>query len=147
MIPALIYLAAVGALDVDWDVVLAVALGLGAIGTTLVEYRRTSKLDAVADDLRERVATLEAVAAHREDVIAMAHDLNQLRDRVDEARDDKTSDVGERLAALTSAWVGHAERLATLEARADHQPWKHTRRKDGKFGRADEAPPAGEVTP
>jgi hypothetical protein len=129
MIPVLLYLAAYGALDVDWDVVLAVALGLGAIGTALVEHRRTSKLDDVADNLRERVTALEVVAAHRDDVIELGHAIEQLRGA------DRATDVGERLAALTERQVGHAERIAVLEARADHQPWKHTRRKDGKFAK------------
>ncbi len=141
MIPVLLYLAAYGALDVDWDVVLAVALGLGAIGTALVEHRRTSKLDDVADNLRERITALEAVAAHRDDVIELGHAIEQLQQRMGDIEAGRATDVGERLAALTERQVGHAERIAVLEARADHQPWKHTRRKDGKFGRADETPP------
>lgn len=131
----LLWLTTRGIADVDWEVVLAVAMGVGTAAVAWIEHRRTSQLDDIASSLLERVATIEAVAAHRDDLIALGERVNGIGTPPD------LTAVHERVAALMDRQVSHAERLAVLEARADHQPWKHTRRKDGKFARADEAPP------
>ncbi len=98
-------------LDVDWDVVLAIVLGLAAIGYAVLEYRRTSKLDDLAQSLGERLAKVETVVSA-----------------------DAPHSLAERVSEL-EARIEYAERIATLEARVDYQAPKITkRRSDGKFG-------------
>lgn len=47
-------------LDVDWDVVLSIVLGIAGIGYVVIDHRRVTKLDEWGQSLGERVATLEA---------------------------------------------------------------------------------------
>ncbi len=96
--------------DVDWEVVLSIAFGLGAAAYAVLEHRRTTKLDGLADHMLQRIAALEAVASP-----------------------DITS-LDERLSFAIERQISHAERIATLEARADYHHVKATKRgPDGKF--------------
>lgn len=111
MIPVLIYLAlagpgAAGIADIDWEAVLAVAFGLGAIAVTWSEHKRTTKLDGTADELRERIATLEAAYAIGSE--AMAERMATLESRLAEMRNDR--------------FIEHAERLASIETRLRPAP-------------------------
>lgn len=112
-------------LDVDWDVVLSIVLGLAGIGYVVIDHRRVSKLDEWGQSLGERVASLEA-QIQGQSQHTIPERLASLESRADEIR-DWTEDI-----------ASIRERLATAEARIDFKPITHTRRKDGKFGRADE---------
>lgn len=138
MIPLLLwlYLVPAGIADVDWEVVLSVSLGLGACAVTWLEHRRASKLDETADELRERVVQLEAAWAHA----ATAADIGVLAERLAAmAVPPDITQLAERTAAIAERLIDQGERLATVESRIDFKPITHTRRKDGKFGRTDEA--------
>lgn len=122
---------------VDWELVMSLAAAIITLGVLWMEHRRENRLDALAIDHTARIATLEAIAVDADAldkrIDAMAYELSARADRVD------------NMVALFEARLPEAdalrslcERIATLEARADHKPWTHTRRKDGKFASPDE---------
>lgn len=128
---------ALGLADVDWEVVLSVSLGLGACAITWIEHRRASKLDDVADELRERVVRLEAAWEHA----ALDADLDVLTERLSSmAVAPDITILAERTAALAERLIDQGERLATVEARIDHKQITHTRNARGKFTSPDEVP-------
>lgn len=125
---------------VDWELVLAIATGVGMIGYLLIEHKRTSKLDDLADEHTERLLKLELIWAYA----AEQSDLDALELRVSkfETPPDVTQ-LAERTATMAELVGDMRERLATVEARMDHKPITQTRRKDGKFGAPGEEPPKG----
>lgn len=116
--------AAAVILDVDWDVVLSIVLGLAGIGYVVIDHRRVSKLDEWGQSLGERVAAIEATLA--------TSNPQTLPERVAalEAQPELTEDV----ASLR-------ERMATVEARIDWKQITHTRGAKGRF-----ASPGGDAT-
>lgn len=123
-----------GIADVDWEVVLSVALGLGAIAVTWIEHRRTSKLDTAADEFRERIAQLEAGLEAARDEAALASDLSIIAERV--------ATIGTATTTAIERLADTVERVAVIEARIDYRPITHTRGKAGRFARPDEGAPA-----
>lgn len=133
----LVSAARAGALAMpDWfdaEIVLVLAMGAGGVYTMWAEGRAHRREMSEMRALAERIATVEtaigSAAPH-----SIAERVSSLEGAADEAPD--TIELFERVAKL-EAGRDIAERMAVLEARADHQPWKHTRRKDGKFASAD----------
>lgn len=116
----------------DWfdaEIVLVLAMCGGGVYTMWSEGRAHRREMAELRALAERVAAVEVSTAggHPQ---SLAERVATLEGRADEALD--TSELFERVAKLEVS-RDLMERMAILEARADHQPWKHTRRKDGKF--------------
>lgn len=101
-------------LDIDWDAVFAIALGLGALGTVVIEYRRTSKLDELAHDLVDRVARLEATSTDAMTVEQRIASLEVKAER-DEMLEERVASIGERVASI-EATRDLSERIARLEA-------------------------------
>lgn len=122
MIPLILWLVTA---DIDWELVLAIAMGLGAAAVAVLEFRRTSRLDEHSEDFAAQQAASAATIADAGMRLARLEELVAV--------------LTERVAYLEAA-SRLAERIAVLEARADHQPWKHTRKKNGQFG----SPLAGE---
>lgn len=112
-----------GLVYVDWELVLAIAAGISTIGVLFLEHRRANRLDELAVDHAERLATLEAAVTSGD------------------------TPLPERVAALEAhdlTVLGELrERVATLEARADHKPWTATRHK-GKFAKTEGVTPPPE---
>ena len=107
------------AFHVDWEVVLAVALGLGALGTVALEYRRSSKLDELAHDLVDRVARLEATSTDAMTVEQRIASLEVKAER-DEMLEERMASIGERVASI-EATRDLSERIARLEALSEHE--------------------------
>lgn len=124
-------------LDLDWDAVFAIALGIGALGTVVLEYRRTTKLDELAQELGERVATIEAVIHDSRDLVdrvarleATSTDAMTVEQRIaslevkaerDETLEERIAGIGERVAVV-EAKGELSERIARLEAHAEIEP-------------------------
>lgn len=118
-------------LDVDWDVVLSLVLGMAGIGYVVIDHRRTSKLDELAQSLGERVATIEAVIHDSRDLVdrvarleATSTDAMTVEQRIaslevkaerDEHLEERVAGIGERIAAV-EATRELSERIARLEA-------------------------------
>lgn len=121
-------------LDLDWDAVFAIALGIGALGTVVLEYRRTSKLDELAQELGERLATIEAVIHDSRDLVdrvarleATSTDAMTVEQRIaslevkaerDETLEERIASVQERVAIVETEHK-ISERIARLEAAAE----------------------------
>lgn len=130
---------------IDWEVVLSLMLGLGALGYAFNEHRRTSKLDDLAVTHAERITALEAVAVYATNVDKRLDGIDYSIARLEErGSPPDLLQLVDRVAATESVLGDVRERVAVVEARADHKPITQTRRKDGKFAPADAV--ADEVT-
>lgn len=130
-------------LDVDWDAVFAITLGIGALGMVVLEHRRTTKLDDLAQDMGERIAKIEVIVAGdaphtlAERVAALEATIERIEDKPDTSA--AIADLRERLGVveeqpdLREDIIALRERVAVVEARIDFKPITHTRNARGKF--------------
>lgn len=124
------YAAGVRANGWDWDEVLMIAMGFAGIAYIIVDQIRSSKLDRYSDDFDARLARIELVWTYA----AEEAELRLLADKVERfATPPDLTQLVDRVSTNEENVLELAERVATLEARADHKPWTLTRRKDGKF--------------
>lgn len=124
----------------DWDVIVSIVLGLAAVGAAILDYRRTSRLDELAVQHAERLSALEAVAVYATNVDKRLDALDYNVARLEERRESvDVLQLVDRVAATESVLGDVRERVAVVEARADHKPITQTRRKDGKFAPPDSA--------
>lgn len=93
---ALMFAAAVSTFGFDWDELMMLCMGAAGIAYIIGDFKRERRLDDLAVSLSERVARLEALAVDSPN----QHDLAARISRVETK-------------------VEFAERLATLEAKAD----------------------------
>jgi hypothetical protein len=128
---AVLGLGAAVILDIDWDAVFAIVLGIGALGTVVLEHRRSSKLDDYAQSMGERLAALEAVVHESRDMIdrvarleATSTDAMTVEQRIaglevraerDQHMEERIAGIGERVAGL-EAKGEMVERIARIEA-------------------------------
>lgn len=132
-----------GLIYIDWELVMALAAGISTLGVLWLEHRRANRLDEFALAFAETLSTkanagdvtavLERVVV-LETLLATSHQ-STLPERVAALETEVEWLSGELGAADTAAL---RERVAVVETRLDFKPVTHTRRKDGKFAKADE---------
>lgn len=132
--PALVSGITYGAASFDWEELMMLSMGFAAIGYIIVDLKRTSKLDGLADEHRDRITKLELIWAYA----AEKSDLDALEVRVENiATPSDLTQLADRVAVLSEHAMTHAERITTLEARADHRPWRPARKKNGTFAKPE----------
>ena len=120
-------------LDVDWDAVFAITLGIGALGMVVLEHRRTTKLDDLAQDMGERIAKIETLLA-----IDAPHGLAERVASLEAASEQgpDTVALAERVAVLETKRE-YDERLAEVERKLASRKERNAR---GQFASTCEDP-------